>query len=72
MNDGSAQSPAKVRPAPYTPDVDLSLREGLAFCDLPLMSRPGFLIRRLHQIHIALFLEECAGVDITPVQYTLL
>jgi len=37
-----------------------------------LLARPGFLIRRLHQVHVALFLEECAGHDITPVQYSLL
>lgn len=37
-----------------------------------LWSRPGFLIRRLHQIHISLFLEETARFDITPVQYSLM
>jgi DNA-binding MarR family transcriptional regulator len=37
-----------------------------------LASRPGFLIRRLHQIHLALFAEECAGFDITPVQYSIM
>ncbi|MDP7426168.1 MAG: MarR family transcriptional regulator [Rhodospirillales bacterium] len=37
-----------------------------------LWSRPGFLVRRLHQIHIAMFLEECAGFNITPVQFGLL
>ncbi len=39
---------------------------------MPLWSRPGFLVRRLHQIHLALFLEECKEFDITPVQYGLL
>lgn len=39
---------------------------------MPLWARPGFLIRRLHQINYALFFEECAGFDITPVQYSLL
>src|SRR5690606_1717739 len=38
----------------------------------PLGSRPGFLIRRLHQIHVALFMQACGGFDITPVQYSLL
>src|SRR5947199_973574 len=38
----------------------------------PLEQRPGFLIRRLHQIHIALFQKECADFDITPLQYSLL
>ena len=37
-----------------------------------LAERPGFLVRRMHQIHLALFAEECAGFDITPVQYSIL
>jgi DNA-binding MarR family transcriptional regulator len=43
--------------------------------DLPastLADRPGFLIRRLHQIHVALFADECAAFGVTPVQYSLL
>lgn len=39
---------------------------------MPLWRRPGFLIRRLNQIHYALFFEECAEFDITPVQYGIL
>ena len=37
-----------------------------------LWDRPGFLIRRLHQIHVALFLEECRTFDVTPVQYAVM
>src|SRR5437868_10867118 len=37
-----------------------------------LWGRPGFLIRRLHQIHTSLFLEETQAFDITPVQYSLM
>ena len=37
-----------------------------------LWNRPGFLIRRLHQIHVALFLEECRSFDVTPVQYAVM
>jgi len=37
-----------------------------------LAVRPGFLIRRLHQIHVALFIAECTGFDVTPVQYSIL
>ncbi|MFP1681696.1 MarR family winged helix-turn-helix transcriptional regulator [Alloalcanivorax sp. C16-1] len=37
-----------------------------------LLDRPGFLIRRLHQIHCSLFLEETRRFNITPVQYSLL
>jgi len=38
----------------------------------PLGQRPGFLVRRLHQIHVALFQEKCAAFEITPLQYSLL
>lgn len=39
---------------------------------MPLWERPGFLVRRLHQIHSAIFLEECKAFNITPVQYGLM
>jgi DNA-binding MarR family transcriptional regulator len=35
-------------------------------------NRPGFLVRRLHQIHVAIFLDEMAEDNITPIQYGLL
>jgi DNA-binding MarR family transcriptional regulator len=38
----------------------------------PLGQRPGFLVRRLHQIHVALFQKRCATFEITPLQYSLL
>src|SRR3979409_2146556 len=38
----------------------------------PLGQRPGFLIRRLHQIHVALFQKRSAAFEITPLQYSLL
>jgi DNA-binding MarR family transcriptional regulator len=38
----------------------------------PLLVRPGFLIRRLHQLHGSLFLEETRKFGITPVQYSLM
>lgn len=37
-----------------------------------LFARPGFLIRRLHQIHTSLFLSETSEFNITPVQYSLM
>jgi DNA-binding MarR family transcriptional regulator len=37
-----------------------------------LFQRPGFLFRRMHQIHLALFAEECAAFDVTPVQYSIM
>jgi len=38
----------------------------------PVYGMPGHLIRRCHQIAVALFLEECAGFGITPQQYATL
>jgi MarR family transcriptional regulator, lower aerobic nicotinate degradation pathway regulator len=38
----------------------------------PLLGRPGFLIRRLHQLHCSLFFEETREYGITPVQYSLM
>jgi DNA-binding MarR family transcriptional regulator len=40
--------------------------------DDALSGRPGFLIRRLHQIHLALFAEECAPFGVTPVQFSIM
>jgi DNA-binding MarR family transcriptional regulator len=37
-----------------------------------LFARPGFLVRRLHQIHVAMFFEECKSQNVTPVQYAIL
>jgi DNA-binding MarR family transcriptional regulator len=34
-----------------------------------LHSLPGHLIRRAQQIAVAIFMEECAAFDLTPVQY---
>ncbi|MGI9295124.1 MAG: MarR family winged helix-turn-helix transcriptional regulator [Pseudomonadales bacterium] len=40
------------------------------YAELP--NRPGFLIRRLHQIHVSNFLNECHGLNITQVQFGVL
>jgi MarR family transcriptional regulator, lower aerobic nicotinate degradation pathway regulator len=37
-----------------------------------IYSRPGHLVRRLQQIAVAIFMEETAEFDITPVQYSAL
>ncbi|MEM6887044.1 MAG: MarR family transcriptional regulator [Pseudomonadota bacterium] len=37
-----------------------------------LWNRPGYLVRRLHQIHLGLFAEECKEYDVTPVQFGML
>src|SRR6202007_3004105 len=33
---------------------------------------PGYLFRRMQQIAVALFVEECKAFDLTPVQYASL
>lgn len=58
-----------------TEDIDIqSVRAELAIHQArsPLYMRPGFLIRRMHQIHTFLFAEETSEFNITPVQYSLL
>jgi DNA-binding MarR family transcriptional regulator len=72
-----AGKPAVVPVSERAPGTKLAV-SGIAGNDktrqpnMPLWLRPGYLLRRLHQIHYALFFEECAGFDITPVQYGLL
>ena len=34
-----------------------------------LWVRPGYLVRRLHQIAVAIFLDEMSDLDLTPVQF---
>ncbi|MGY3617900.1 DNA-binding Lrp family transcriptional regulator [Bradyrhizobium sp. USDA 10063] len=63
--------PKPVRKAKSQPAGEKAEHTSL-YASMPLWARPGFLIRRLHQINYALFFEECAGFDITPVQYALL
>lgn len=37
-----------------------------------LFERPGFLIRRLHQIYVSIYLQECEAYGTTPVQTSVL
>ncbi len=37
-----------------------------------LLTRPGFLVRRLHQAHSMAFQAECGAFGVTPVQYSLM
>ncbi len=57
------------------PDDQISTdaKEGIEdFFSRGLWSRPGFLVRRLNQIHYAIFYEESKGENVTPVQYGIL
>ena len=35
-------------------------------------AKPGYLFRRMQQIAVAIFVEECEAFDLTPVQYAAL
>ncbi len=37
-----------------------------------LYAKPGHLIRRMQQIAVAIFMDECRDFDLTPVQYATL
>lgn len=37
-----------------------------------LLRRPGFLVRRLHQIYVAIYLKECERFGTTPVQTSVM
>lgn len=62
-------TPGKRRKREEAPE---SLEPNLLVSRMPLWARPGYLVRRLHQIHYALFFEECGAFEITPVQYGVL
>ena len=54
-------------------------RQGPAAATLPRMAKsydfrhaPGHLIRRAHQVAVAIFMEETAEFDVTPVQFAIL
>src|ERR1700704_5842340 len=51
-------SPMPNKPAPLTMDA--------------VYAKPGYLFRRMQQIAVALFVEECRAYDLTPVQYAAL
>jgi len=52
--------------------TDRSKANGERAPHTPLWSRPGYLVRRVHQSHSALFADECRVFGITPVQYGVL
>lgn len=53
-------------------DFETSMQADLDPTFQRLASRPGFLIRRLNQIHYAMFFEECQSRKVTPVQFGIL
>ena len=67
QNSGRASAATATKAPASVPLVPSRL-----FADVPLMERFGFLIRRLYQIHVALFMQEAKNLDITTIQFTAL
>jgi DNA-binding MarR family transcriptional regulator len=42
------------------------------YSDHVIWDRPGYLVRRLHQMHVALFMGQVAKGEVTPIQFGLL
>src|SRR5580693_6652417 len=53
-----SDSPMQNKAAPVTMDA--------------VYTKPGYLFRRMQQIAVAIFVEECKAHDLTPVQYAAL
>ena len=68
----SKTDPDPIEANPGSPAGPAGTREQWLAGDWPLEDRPGFLIRRLHQIHVSLFADACAEFRVTPLQYSLL
>lgn len=56
---------------PMAPQVE-PLEGGALEDAARLYERPGFLLRRAHQISVAIFESACADISLTPAQYAVL
>jgi len=54
----TGKEPMNEQPSPATDEIEADF-----------LSMPGHLLRRCHQISVAIFLEECRAFDLTPLQY---
>ncbi len=63
--------PAKQAELSVNPEVSRSF-DSLQHTDHVIWDRPGYLVRRLHQLHVALFMGQVAKGEVTPIQYGLL
>jgi DNA-binding MarR family transcriptional regulator len=46
--------------------------EGVKMSMDDVLTKPGHLFRRMQQIAVAIFIDECASFDLTPVQFSAL
>lgn len=66
-NKGTVISGKSLAKSSEKNDMPAKVQEGYTIWD-----RPGYLVRRLHQIHVAMFLDKVADGSMTPIQYGLL
>src|ERR1700704_6814820 len=59
--------PSKPTPAPKVP-----ITKPAPITMDAVYTAPGYLFRRMQQIAVAIFVEECRAFDLTPVQYAAL
>ena len=72
MRRSSASSSRNASVHDASGDDHAPIESGTAQASQLIWDRPGYLIRRLHQIHVAMFVETVARGSITPIQYGLL
>lgn len=53
-------------------DTEMNKREGRKPARIALFRRPGFLVRRLHQIYVAIYFQNCERFGTTPVQSSVM
>ena len=61
----------RVERSSETPLVKVGKPPGFRTADA-FLGTPGHLLRRCHQIAVAIFLDECQAFDVTPLQYVTL
>jgi MarR family transcriptional regulator, lower aerobic nicotinate degradation pathway regulator len=54
------------------PVASSAIEDWLDYHDATLWGRPGFLARRFHQIHVAIFLETFSNLGVTPIQWGIM
>src|SRR5439155_24353437 len=65
------QKPQKRLPTPHPTSNPMPSKPTRITMDA-VYTAPGYLFRRMQQIAVALFVEECRAFDLTPVQYAAL
>src|SRR5215475_867320 len=65
------QKPCRRSPTPLRTNNPMPSRPSPITMDA-VYTAPGYLFRRMQQIAVAVFVEECRAFDLTPVQYAAL